>query len=84
MTCSQAGNIRSGWKNIFAAFAMAASDVKEDIVVLSFQTTDAVVRRLTAERQLFDSFQDCVKCLSEFACNNFQLDIAMEAIHLIR
>ena len=42
------------------------------------------MRALIAERQLFDSFQDCVKCLSEFACNQFQLDIAMEAIHLIR
>lgn len=29
-------------------------------------------------------FQDCVKCLSEFACNQLHLDIAMEAIHLIR
>ena len=75
---------RSGWKNIFATFALAASDFEEPIVALSFQSAEQVVKALIAERHLFDSFQDCVKCLSEFACNQFQLDIAMEAIHLIR
>ena len=84
MVQSQSSNIRSGWKNIFATFALAASDFEEPIVALSFQSAEQVVKALIAERQLFDSFQDCVKCLSEFACNQFQLDIAMEAIHLIR
>ncbi len=31
---------------------------------------------------MLDSFQDCVKCLSEYACNQLQLDIAMEAIQV--
>ena len=32
----------------------------------------------------FSSFQDCVKCLSEFGCNPVYPDVAMEAIRLIR
>lgn len=33
---------------------------------------------------LVDSFQDAVKCLSEFACNAAFPDVSMEAIRLIR
>ena len=86
MIQSQSGNIKSGWKNIFATFALAAGDNEESIVALSFQTTERIVLQLIDDEDLaiVDSFQDCVKCLSEFACNQLHLDIAMEAIHLIR
>lgn len=33
---------------------------------------------------MLDSFQDAVKCLSEFACNALFPDTSMEAIRLIR
>jgi brefeldin A-inhibited guanine nucleotide-exchange protein len=33
---------------------------------------------------VLDSFQDAVKCLSEFACNASFPDTSMEAIRLIR
>lgn len=33
---------------------------------------------------VLDSFQDAIKCLSEFACNVAILDTSMEAIRLIR
>lgn len=33
---------------------------------------------------MMESFQDAVKCLSEFACNVSYPDISMEAIHLLR
>lgn len=33
---------------------------------------------------MIDSFQDAVKCLSEFACNSNFPDISMESIRLIR
>ena len=33
---------------------------------------------------ILDSFQDAVKCLSEFACNAAFPDTSMEAIRLIR
>ena len=39
MVHSQAANIKSGWKNIFSVFHLAASDLDEGIVELAFQTT---------------------------------------------
>ena len=86
MIQSQSEKLKSGWKNIFATFALAASDSEEAIVALAFQTTERIVVQLieNEEQAIVDSFQDCVKCLSEFACNQLHLDIAMEAIHLIR
>ncbi|KAM9785485.1 brefeldin A-inhibited guanine nucleotide-exchange protein 2 [Neosynchiropus ocellatus] len=86
MVNSQAGNIRSGWKNIFSVFHQAASDHDETIVELAFQTTGHIV--LNTFQQHFaaaiDSFQDAVKCLSEFVCNAAFPDTSMEAIRLIR
>uniref|UniRef100_A0A8C4RZ39 ARF guanine nucleotide exchange factor 1 n=1 Tax=Erpetoichthys calabaricus TaxID=27687 RepID=A0A8C4RZ39_ERPCA len=86
MVNSQAGNIRSGWKNIFSVFHLAASDQDESIVELAFQTTGHIVT-LVFEKHFpatIDSFQDAVKCLSEFACNASFPDTSMEAIRLIR
>lgn len=45
MVNSQAGNIRSGWKNIFAVFHQAASDNDGNIVELAFQTTAHIVSK---------------------------------------
>lgn len=39
MVHSQAHNIKSGWKNVFSVFHLAASDEDEGIVELAFQTT---------------------------------------------
>ena len=84
MIQSQSSNIKSGWKNIFAAFTLAASD-EEGIVALSFQNAERVTTFMIEEKRLFvDCFQDCVKCLAEFACNQVHLDISMDAIHKIR
>ncbi|KAL2085172.1 hypothetical protein ACEWY4_018492 [Coilia grayii] len=86
MVNSQAGNIRSGWKNIFSVFHLAASDQDESIVELAFQTTGHIVTNVFEKHFLatIDSFQDAVKCLSEFACNASFPDTSMEAIRLIR
>lgn len=56
MVNSQAANIRSGWKNIFSVFHLAASDQDESIVELAFQTTGHIVSKysltvLSAERK---------------------------------
>uniref|UniRef100_A0A8C8ARZ0 ADP ribosylation factor guanine nucleotide exchange factor 1 n=1 Tax=Otus sunia TaxID=257818 RepID=A0A8C8ARZ0_9STRI len=86
MVNSQAANIRSGWKNIFSVFHLAASDQDESIVELAFQTTGHIVT-IVFEKHFpatIDSFQDAVKCLSEFACNAAFPDTSMEAIRLIR
>ena len=42
MVHSQAHNIKSGWKNVFSVFHLAASDEDEGIVELAFQTTGTV------------------------------------------
>uniref|UniRef100_A0A8C7IMG7 ARF guanine nucleotide exchange factor 2 n=1 Tax=Oncorhynchus kisutch TaxID=8019 RepID=A0A8C7IMG7_ONCKI len=86
MVNSQAANIRSGWKNIFSVFHQAASDHDENIVELAFQTTGHIVM-ITFQQHFaaaIDSFQDAVKCLSEFVCNAAFPDTSMEAIRLIR
>ncbi|XP_052337630.1 brefeldin A-inhibited guanine nucleotide-exchange protein 2-like isoform X1 [Oncorhynchus keta] len=86
MVNSQAANIRSGWKNIFSVFHQAASDHDETIVELAFQTTGHIVM-ITFQQHFaaaIDSFQDAVKCLSEFVCNAAFPDTSMEAMRLIR
>ncbi|RZF39341.1 hypothetical protein LSTR_LSTR000862 [Laodelphax striatellus] len=86
MVNSQAKNIRSGWKNIFSVFHIAASDHFETIVEMAFQTTGHIINNLYTQHFaiMIDSFQDAVKCLSEFACNAAFPDTSMEAIRLIR
>lgn len=86
MVNSQAANIKSGWKNIFSVFHLAASDHDENIVELAFQTTGKIINQIYEQyfAALIDSFQDSVKCLSEFACNASFPDTSMEAIRLIR
>lgn len=86
MVKSQAQNIKSGWKNIFGVFHLAASQNDERIVNLSFETVNEIIR-VCAEKyflSILDSFQDAIKCLSEFACNSASPDISIEAIGLIR
>ena len=79
-------NIRSGWKNIFAVFHLAAGDNDESIVDFAFQTTAKIVTVLYKAQFhiMIDSFPDAVKCLSEFASNSRFPDISMEAIRLLR
>ncbi|XP_053309569.1 brefeldin A-inhibited guanine nucleotide-exchange protein 2-like [Spea bombifrons] len=86
MVNSQAGNIRSGWKNIFAVFYQAAADHNGNIVELTFQNVSHIVVNVFQHHfpAAIDSFQDAVKCLSEFACNASFPDTSMEAIRLIR
>jgi len=86
MVHSQANNIKSGWTNIFTVFHLAAADQDENIVELSFQTVGKIVTELYEKqfRIMIDSFQDSIKCLSEFACNSLFPDTSMESIRLIR
>lgn len=86
MVNSQAHNIRSGWKNIFSVFHMAAGDHDESIVEMAFQTIGKIISELY-KRQfqiMIDSFPDAVKCLSEFASNSRFPDVSMEAIRFLR
>ncbi|XP_046861866.1 brefeldin A-inhibited guanine nucleotide-exchange protein 1-like [Xenia sp. Carnegie-2017] len=67
---------------MFLRFHLAASDHDEGIVELAFQTTATIFEKYFSAT--IDSFQDAVKCLSEFACNASFPDTSMEAIRLIR
>lgn len=86
MVNSQAHNVKSGWKNIFSVFHLAAGDHDEAIVELAFLTTGKIITDLYQSQFhiMIDSFQDAVKCLSEFACNARFPDTSMEAIRLVR
>lgn len=86
MVNSQSQNIKSGWKNIFSVFHMAAGDNDESIVEMAFQTTGKIIT-IHYKKQfhiMIDSFPDALKCLSEFASNARFPDISMEAIRLLR
>lgn len=129
MVSSHSKNLKSGWKNVFSVFHLAASETDDSVVDLAFQTTTVVVSKFTFYffmsedvygnakllawpflipylvsyiyqmvinlsfiatvfephfPSVLDSFQECIKCLSEFACNIHFPDISMEAIRLIR
>ena len=55
---------------------------KTHILTLCHFPSASVFEKLFAA--IIDSFQDAVKCLSEFACNAAFPDTSMEAIRLIR
>ncbi|KAI1295380.1 Brefeldin A-inhibited guanine nucleotide-exchange protein 1 [Halotydeus destructor] len=86
MVNSHAPKIMSGWKNIFIVFRLAAIDADEAIVELAFNTTSHIISNIFEKNfsAMIDSFQDAVKCLSEFACNQNFRDTSMESISLIR
>ena len=52
----------------------------------AFGTTYDVMTRVFPEHftEMLASFQEAIKCLSEFACNTLYPDFSMEAIRLIR
>ena len=50
---AQAKNIRSGWKNIFSVFQMAATDTDAQIVELAFQTCTLIVGMLLKWKYYF-------------------------------
>jgi brefeldin A-inhibited guanine nucleotide-exchange protein len=81
MVLAKAKNIRSGWKNIFYVFSLAASDENEDIVLLAFEQTSFILERHF--EAIADSFMNAVNCLVEFASNPHFTDTAMEALRLV-
>ena len=82
MVQAQAKNIRSGWKCIFSVFQVAAGDSEESVVLLAFETVSVIFQNHFPST--IESFQEAMKCLSEFACNSHFPDISMEAIRLFR
>lgn len=86
MVHAHSASIRSGWTNVFSVFHLAASEKDDTLVDTAFQTTLRIITQVYEAQfpHLVDSFQDAIKCLSEFACNAHFPDTSMEAIRLIR
>nr|CAD2184147.1 unnamed protein product [Meloidogyne enterolobii] len=87
MVHSHADKIRSGCRNIFSLFSMAATEKDERIVEQAFTTTAEIIGDVFPKHfaELSpDSFHDAIKCLSGFACNPAFPDTSMESIRLIR
>ncbi|EDQ86494.1 uncharacterized protein MONBRDRAFT_33770 [Monosiga brevicollis MX1] len=90
MVQSKANNIRSGWKNMFFVFSLAASDSDQNIVNLAFTTTKHIFENYFSKTNdhraslIAASFMDAVNCLSEFACNSHFPELSMDAIRQLR
>jgi brefeldin A-inhibited guanine nucleotide-exchange protein len=90
MVQSKADNIRSGWKNIFFVFSLAAQDSDKNIVNMAFTTTKHIFESYFSTKHdhrashIAASFMDAVNCLSEFACNTHFPELSMEAIRQLR
>ena len=54
MVNSQARNIKSGWKNIFSVFHLAASDNDENIVEMAFETTKEIICEFNPSLHLYN------------------------------
>lgn len=85
MVQSHADKIKSGWKNIFSVLRLAAADSDPIIIELGFDTMKHIILNIYTDKftSMIDTFQDAVKCLSEFACNQYLPELSIEAINLI-
>uniref|UniRef100_A0A8C4VX82 SEC7 domain-containing protein n=1 Tax=Gopherus evgoodei TaxID=1825980 RepID=A0A8C4VX82_9SAUR len=79
MVNSQAGNIRSGWKNIFAVFHQAASDHDGNIVELAFQTTGHIV---IGKFHLEDAIFSLI--LKSFRCDLIGGNLSLNGFQVLR
>eukprot|EP00123_Amoebidium_parasiticum_P018334 comp24173_c0_seq5/m.44182 comp24173_c0_seq5/g.44182 ORF comp24173_c0_seq5/g.44182 comp24173_c0_seq5/m.44182 type:complete len:1700 (-) comp24173_c0_seq5:573-5672(-) len=82
MIQSQGKHIRSGWKNIFYVYSVAAFDPSPTMVHFGY----SVVREVftTMGSHFYDiAFVDGVNCLVEYASNRILPALAMEAVDLI-
>ncbi|XP_046858092.1 brefeldin A-inhibited guanine nucleotide-exchange protein 1-like isoform X3 [Xenia sp. Carnegie-2017] len=77
MVHSQAANNKSGWKNVFSVFHLAASDHDEGIVELAFQTTDYGVEDAGISEQDRIWVKGWFPVLFELSCiiNRCKLDV---------
>ncbi|KAI6207463.1 SEC7 domain-containing protein [Aphelenchoides besseyi] len=86
MVQTHSGRIRSGWKNIFSVLTLAAAESRESIVVAASKTTFYIFEKVFPHHfvEVLDSFQEAIKCLSEFACNTAFPEISSAAIRMIK
>eukprot|EP01025_Chloroclados_australasicus_P037318 TRINITY_DN3805_c0_g1_i5.p1 TRINITY_DN3805_c0_g1~~TRINITY_DN3805_c0_g1_i5.p1 ORF type:complete len:1288 (-),score=132.71 TRINITY_DN3805_c0_g1_i5:189-4052(-) len=86
MVLARVANVKSGWKSMFMVFSQAANDKNQTIVYLAFETVERIVRdhfRYITETETA-VFTDCVNCLTAFANNPHNIDVALNAIAFLR
>ena len=50
MVCAKAANIRSGWKNIFSVFTLAAANGDQAVVEMAFESTSELMIFIVSAR----------------------------------
>jgi brefeldin A-inhibited guanine nucleotide-exchange protein len=86
MVAARVHNIKSGWTPMFMVFACAAADESIQVVRLGFDTIERIVRSHFAHITDADAqaFTDCVNTLVAFANNEYDTDVALNAIAFLR
>ncbi|WCJ22841.1 Brefeldin A-inhibited guanine nucleotide-exchange protein 2 [Euphorbia peplus] len=86
MVLSRVNNVKSGWKSMFMVFTTAAYDDHKNIVLLSFEIMEKIIRDYfpyITETET-TTFTDCVNCLIAFTNSRFNKDISLNAIAFLR
>jgi brefeldin A-inhibited guanine nucleotide-exchange protein len=86
MVLSRVNNVKSGWKSMFMVFTTAAYDDHKNIVFLSFEIIEKIIREYfpyITETET-TTFTDCVNCLVAFTNNRFSKDISLSSIAFLR
>ncbi|KFK42561.1 hypothetical protein AALP_AA1G011300 [Arabis alpina] len=86
MVLSRVNNVKSGWKSMFMIFTTAAHDAHKNIVFLSFEMVEKIIRdyfpHITETETT--TFTDCVNCLVAFTNSKFEKDISLQAIAFLQ
>ncbi|KAL5792560.1 hypothetical protein ACOSP7_001154 [Xanthoceras sorbifolium] len=86
MVLSRVNNVKSGWKSMFMVFTTAAYDDHKNIVLLSFEIIEKIIRDYfpyITETET-TTFTDCVNCLIAFTNSRFNKEISLNAIGFLR
>ncbi|XP_047946268.1 brefeldin A-inhibited guanine nucleotide-exchange protein 2-like [Salvia hispanica] len=86
MVLSRVNNVKSGWKSMFMVFTTAAYDDHKNIVLLSFEIIEKIVRDYFPYITETESttFTDCVNCLIAFTNTRFNKEISLNAIGFLQ
>uniref|UniRef100_A0A1J3DME3 Brefeldin A-inhibited guanine nucleotide-exchange protein 3 n=1 Tax=Noccaea caerulescens TaxID=107243 RepID=A0A1J3DME3_NOCCA len=86
MVLSRVNSVKSGWKSMFMIFTTAAHDAHKNIVFLSFEMVEKIIRdyfpHITETETT--TFTDCVNCLVAFTNSKFEKDISLQAIGFLQ
>ena len=76
----RASKIKSGWKNIFSALALAARDSERSVVALSSDIVHVILKQHFGLVSGSSMIVECTHCLVAFASNRLSAEIAVAAV----